>query len=56
MSPLVHHVLLSLAFSRVCVALVDIAVVVGRGFAPRVGVLRVSTWKLNKSRRPCWRR
>lgn len=40
---LVHVVLLSLSFPRVCVTLVTIAIVVRRGFTPGVGVLRVST-------------
>lgn len=49
-SPLVHVVLLSLPLPRIRIALVGVAVVVGRGFAPRVGVIRVSTWKFKKSK------
>lgn len=44
-SPLVHVVLLSFSFPRVCVTLVSIAIVVRGGFAPGVGVLAVSAYK-----------
>lgn len=44
-SPLVHVVLLTLSFPRVCVTLVPVAIVVRGGFTPGVGVLRVSAYK-----------
>lgn len=40
---LVHVVLLSLSFPRVCVTLVTIAIVIRGGFTPGVDVLRIST-------------